>query len=60
MNCNTKYMVCLTGDEQEELESLVIGAGLQRRSDADPILLKADAGAEGYGLIDQEVGNALD
>jgi len=61
MNYNTKYVVRLTGEEREELESLVnrgrVAAEKRRRAQ---ILLKADAGAEGSGPTDQEVGNALD
>jgi transposase len=61
MNYNTKYVVRLAGDEREELESLVnrgrVAAEKRRRAQ---ILLKADAGAEGSGLTDQEVGRALD
>ena len=61
MNYNTKYVVRLTGEEREELESLVnrgrVAAEKRRRAQ---ILLKADAGAEGSGPTDPEVGNALD
>jgi transposase len=60
MNYNTKYVVRLTGEEREELESLVnrgrVAAEKRRRAQ---ILLKADAGAEGSGLTDQEVASAL-
>lgn len=61
MNYNTKYVVRLTEEEREELESLVkrgkVAAEKRRRAQ---ILLKADAGAEGSGLTDQEVASALD
>ena len=61
MNYNTKYVVRLAQEEREELESLVkrgrVAAEKRRRAQ---ILLKADAGAEGSGLTDQEVASALD
>lgn len=61
MNYNTKYVVRLTQEERQELEALVkrgkVAAERRRRSQ---ILLKADAGAEGSGLTDQEVASALD
>jgi transposase len=60
MNYNTKYVVRLAAGEREELESLVkrgkVAAEKRRRAQ---ILLKADAGAEGSGLTDQEVASAL-
>jgi transposase len=61
MNYNTKYVVRLSQEEREELDALVrrgkVGADRRRRAQ---ILLKADAGAEGSGLADQEVARALD
>jgi transposase len=61
VNYNTKYVVRLEQEEREELESLVkrgrVAAEKRRRAQ---ILLKADAGAEGSGLTDQEVASALD
>jgi transposase len=61
VNYNTKYVVRLAQEEREELESLVkrgkVAAEKRRRAQ---ILLKADAGAEGSGLTDQEVASALD
>jgi transposase len=61
LNYNTKYVVRLAQEEREELESLVkrgkVAAEKRRRAQ---ILLKADAGAEGSGLTDQEVASALD
>lgn len=61
MNYNAKYVVRLAAGEREELESLVrrgkVAAEKRRRAQ---ILLKADAGAEGSGLTDQEVASALD
>jgi len=61
VNYNTKYVVRLAQGEREELESLVkrgrVAAEKRRRAQ---ILLKADAGAEGSGLTDQEVASALD
>ena len=61
MNYNTKYVVRLAQEEREELESLVkrgrVAAEKRRRAQ---ILLKADAGAKGSGLTDQEVASALD
>jgi transposase len=61
MNYNTKYVVRLTREEREELESLVsrgkVGAEKRRRAQ---VLLKADAEAEGSGLTDREVAEALD
>ncbi len=61
MNYNTKYVVRLAQEEREELEALVkrgkVAAEKRRRAQ---ILLKADAGAEGSGLTDQQVAGALD
>lgn len=61
MNYNTKYVVRLTQEEREEVEALVkrgkVAAEKRRRAQ---VLLKADAGAEGSGLTDQEVASALD
>lgn len=61
MNYNTKYVVRLAHEEQNELEALVkrgkVAADKRRRAH---ILLKADAGEQDSGLTDQEVANALD
>jgi transposase len=61
VNYNTKYVVRLTQEEREEVEALVkrgkVAAEKRRRAQ---VLLKADAGAEGSGLTDQEVASALD
>jgi len=61
MNYNTKYVVRLSQEERKELEALVgrgkVGADRRRRAQ---ILLKANAGAEGSGMSDQEVATALD
>jgi len=61
MNYNTKYVVRLSQEERDELDALVgrgkVGADRRRRAQ---ILLKADAGAEGSGMSDQQVATALD
>ena len=63
MRDELQHEVCraLAQEDREELEALVkrgkVAAEKRRRAQ---ILLKADAGAEGSGLTDQEVASALD
>ena len=61
MNYNTKYVVRLTTEEQQQLETLVntgkAAAAKRRRAQ---VLLKANAGSEGSGRTDLEVSAALD
>lgn len=60
-NYNTKYVVRLSLEEREQLLVAVnrgkVAAAKRRRAQ---ILLKADAGDAGSGLVDQQVSEALD
>jgi transposase len=60
MNYNTKYVVRLTEEERNELQGVVgrgkVAAAKRMRAQ---VLLKADAGLEGSGPVDQEVANSL-
>ena len=61
MNYNTKYVVRLTEEERAELQGIVrrgkVAAAKRTRAQ---VLLKADAGPEGSGLVDEQVAQALD
>lgn len=60
MNYNTKYVVRLYEEERGQLQGIVsrgkVAASKRMRAQ---VLLKADAGTEGSGPIDQEVADAL-
>jgi len=61
VNYNTKYVVRLTEEERAELQGIVrrgkVAAAKRTRAQ---VLLKADAGPEGSGLVDEQVAQALD
>jgi len=60
MNYNVKYVVRLTEKERDELQGIVrrgkVAAAKRTRAQ---VLLKADAGLEGSGPVDEQVAEAL-
>jgi len=60
MNYNAKYVVRLTEKERDELQGIVrrgkVAAAKRTRAQ---VLLKADAGLEGSGPVDERVAEAL-